>query len=843
MVRSLKVLFIVFLGAASLSCTRSKSTSSKVILDTSAVHHVGAQSTFPADRKVCYGVNVKGPGLEPFQPPQNACHPHRQIFMGFIESGHELHIEVPNGPERKVELYAYLLESGVNGPCPPWSETMDYSKVYRVGETAHPLELSGGDVSLEMTATYPGEGSDLKSQLGLATDCSSAGPGTPPIAGTVSVDPVYPVNGMNWADWVINDGSNPHNAADNPCTAGTSGHYGCLHGGELRKVNVPEVASCSGATAWDSLSAFKWDCYDSVGHAVFYSKMNGDKTLKDLVSEAGWIPNQVTVDVGGVQYQSPMGAWWGNPVMALPDNSAGITTTLPTAGTVYVADGARSTKGYIIGSSNISVVAKAGMVLVHETNCDTSTVAVGAGAHSCLLQADSKDFLWIEGYFGDPAPIANTAGLLFLNTNHSVITNSAFDRFYVGAYLYNSKHNKVKWVGTSNSGFMGLKLSNSANENHVQYFRSANEAQGGVQLVTSSKNVLQHLSLHNEGTNGLSLNSAGENYISGVVISNTGGKGISLSTSHQNTFSQITIANTANQGIYMGGNNNTFHNIAIGNMPGQGLAINNSSTNYFTNLIATHTSGAAYAIQGAGSTDNRFMGFLGTGFNGQKCQLASGAVVAGGLIDINCSDAGSDGSNTYSGNNSTATLRTSYDMSASFVGPIIVDDSQNGSDTSGSAAFDVSLDWNIFDNIFRGWGKDVAAFSAGAQDKCSAGTCRIWDWQLLSGDSTLLNRGGALDVPNGAFVQASTCPAEIDGNVVTTDQKPAPNTYLTNAIEVVGDYVGDEDGLCESNENCVYTPNVGAYQGHGDIGNLDYCDFQNGTLSNIFMLAHPLNGQ
>ena len=79
--------------------------------------------------------------------------------------------------------------------------------------------------------------------------------------------------------------------------------------------------------------------------------------------------------------------------------------------------------------------------------------------------------------------------------------------------------------------------------------------------------------------------------------------------------------------------------------------------------------------------------------------------------------------------------------------------------------------------------------------------------------------------------------------MVTTDQKPAPNTYLTNAIEVVGDYVGDEDGLCESNENCVYTPNVGAYQGHGDIGNLDYCDFQNGTLSNIFMLAHPLNGQ
>ena len=36
-------------------------------------------------------------------------------------------------------------------------------------------------------------------------------------------------------------------------------------------------------------------------------------------------------------------------------------------------------------------------------------------------------------------------------------------------------------------------------------------------------------------------------------------------------------------------------------------------------------------------------------------------------------------------------------------------------------------------------------------------------------------------------------------------------TVLRNAIEIIGDGIGDDDGLCGTNESCIYTPNIGAY--------------------------------
>ncbi|HNI90375.1 MAG TPA: hypothetical protein PKX55_19635, partial [Leptospiraceae bacterium] len=43
------------------------------------------------------------------------------------------------------------------------------------------------------------------------------------------------------------------------------------------------------------------------------------------------------------------------------------------------------------------------------------------------------------------------------------------------------------------------------------------------------------------------------------------------------------------------------------------------------------------------------------------------------------------------------------------------------------------------------------------------------------------------------------------------------DTILRNSIEILGDWKGDDDGLCESNEDCIYSPNIGVYQGHGSL--------------------------
>jgi hypothetical protein len=67
------------------------------------------------------------------------------------------------------------------------------------------------------------------------------------------------------------------------------------------------------------------------------------------------------------------------------------------------------------------------------------------------------------------------------------------------------------------------------------------------------------------------------------------------------------------------------------------------------------------------------------------------------------------------------------------------------------------------------------------------------------------------------------------------------STFLRNAIEVVGDGIGDDDGLCESNETCLYTPNFASYQGEGGLTSAG--SFTNGTITNVTQVKYKTNGE
>jgi hypothetical protein len=90
---------------------------------------------------------------------------------------------------------------------------------------------------------------------------------------------------------------------------------------------------------------------------------------------------------------------------------------------------------------------------------------------------------------------------------------------------------------------------------------------------------------------------------------------------------------------------------------------------------------------------------------------------------------------------------------------------------------------------------------------------------------------------NGAnLVGGSACPGAAAGNKTLTHVNTT--IYMKNAIEIDGD--GDGDGLCESNETCLYTPNFGAYQGHGTFGQ---CTFTDGIISGVKMFGYETNGR
>lgn len=67
-------------------------------------------------------------------------------------------------------------------------------------------------------------------------------------------------------------------------------------------------------------------------------------------------------------------------------------------------------------------------------------------------------------------------------------------------------------------------------------------------------------------------------------------------------------------------------------------------------------------------------------------------------------------------------------------------------------------------------------------------------------------------------------------------------TFLRNAVEVLFDNIGNDNGLCESGETCLYTPNIWAYQWHGPLL-LETVIGAGTTVTNVTLMKHLNNGR
>ncbi|MGE0614673.1 MAG: hypothetical protein AB7P04_03455, partial [Bacteriovoracia bacterium] len=167
-------------------------------------------------------------------------------------------------------------------------------------------------------------------------------------------------------------------------------------------------------------------------------------------------------------------------------------------------------------------------------------------------------------------------------------------------------------------------------------------------------------------------------------------------------------------------------------------------------------------------------------------------------------------------------------------------DTVNTNNTAGLSAFTSIVDWSRFENPFRLWGLDGGAFPAvNNRNRCVSGTCRIWDFRLSAADDQFLGYVEHGSTLNDPFVNGAACPAAVDGNV--TQVNSLGQTHLRHALEVIGSG-GNDNGLCESDETCFYTPNFGAYQGSGDYTTRS-CVFHDGAVSGVTMHAYPINGE
>ena len=657
------------------------------------------------------------------------------------------------------------------------------------------------------------------------------------------VEPLYATNGSNWNDYVKfpSTAAEKYSSALAPCPAGALDYRGCLNGGEYKKVVLHGITSCTGLTGIsDDEGWFDWEActIPNVGDsATFISKgLKPWLGLKTVLNSSGFKQNRIMVS--GNSMRSNYAQWWSNPVVILASNTTSVQI-LNSIGTIYVVPSFQYHHGFNIDADKISLVTLDGASINYQTTqtgaaantCDTNGEFAGASSR-CLIAAGSQKYLWIEVHTSSDFGSNDAHYGMYLyeithsRINDSAISKSAWGNVYIassrknlfsrllsfrsqgsGLYLDTSDHNKFETLRVHSSSSEGIFL-NGAQINTFGDVISTNNVGYGFYLSASHQNKIRELKTFNNSS-GLFVISSNENSITDFLGVGNEYSGIYMSGADRNNIVQATIAQNSDVGTHLyNSSENIFHHL-ISSANLYGVRIYQGTQNTFTQLVATNNS--AYAVSIESTNSNRFAGNFLTDSSG-SCSwdtLGSDQGLGVGCIPTT---------------SSTANVVFGKDLSATFF-PITSDDTINQSDATGGLAMHDSisdLDRYNFQHPYRSWGHQGTTAFATSMGRCISGqTCKIWDWSLNGIDTMIQNRSGDGVNPNTAFPNASSgaCPAQVHGNITATSIRSAANTYLLNAIEVMYDAFGNDNGLCENGEKCMYAPHYGAYQGSDIISN------------------------
>lgn len=645
-----------------------------------------------------------------------------------------------------------------------------------------------------------------------------------PDSGTlVTVEPVYAL-APDWNDYVrVADAfAEPWKQPGLLCDGTeTGGRNLCVHAGDKRRVSLVSPSACAGLSATDDLGAFTWVCREEASGVTFYGQLAPDKRLADLVTSAGWRANFVTVTSaaqGAVAHSVP-GTWWSNPVMGLPAGAATAVQRLDTARAIYVADVSTAVAGINLNADKQALVVARGATLSSAVTASTCRASTGEATNPSLramVCSGGQKFLWLEGDFDGVDGTASAIQLV--STSFARIASVRIKNADRALYADRSRNLRIgPALLTANLSELTLLSSNYNTVWQVHGFGDLEgpETGGTVQLDGASDNAIGDLL---GVANGVPPDSNG--LADGIWFFNT---------STDNTLTRCTFANNLNNGVGFdtaANDRNTLVSVLVAsNYDGvwfnQGGTSDNTTFSDLASVDARISGGGSGIRMANGTSNNKLTGRFVVGNNNTDCNIVGGTLP--GLTGSCQPDGASD-----------FTLRAGQSSATSFVGAVTTD-RVNASHASGRAAFAKSMDLWGFENDLRSWGLGTANYpdptSLGA---CSAGdTCQLWDWSLRSSDTVLR-------AVNGTFQDGQPCPPSASGNNTTTNRGSPAQTFLRAAVEVLGDEQGDEDGLCESNEVCLFLPNVGAYQGHGPLG---ACTFTDGAVSGVKLLGYTLNGR
>ena len=323
--------------------------------------------------------------------------------------------------------------------------------------------------------------------------------------------------------------------------------------------------------------------------------------------------------------------------------------------------------------------------------------------------------------------------------------------------------------------------------------------------------------------------------------------GIKIEGATDNVLINVTVANIgptiARDGIYVfaDSNNNIFANTAVTNSYGSGFHLDFSNWNFFENVASANNAWSGARTAAFRFNDSSYNYFTGVVLAGNSpttdhCDVELPDTMDAGLTvarDGCATDGGSD-----------AQVINGVTLANAFVGKV-EGDTVNQHGATGTTTYDDIVDWTTFSTLYRGWGREGSAFPASDHmSRCSSEeTCRIWDWALSLSDAVIRNVETELPTGDDTARHLWSASTEADcAGIPGSDWGPdlcslpgldrqgwcealdgdwtsdkCSSVFLRNAVEVLDDRIGNENGLCESGETCLFTPNIGSYQGHGTV--------------------------
>lgn len=733
---------------------------------------------------------------------------------------------------------------------------------YRLDGTV-PTDCGNGTGTTGASVGIPVLASNNTSQDFRAIACDEAGNASTSVSRTYTwLEPnhlKFYTNTSNWNDWINNSTPGTRGAALCP------GSGDCIHGAQYLEVDVPELSSCTGLSAMDVNDVFIWEC-DDTGNVKFtnHRGFKDGKGLGDLLDPTAW--KSLHVDISGASLlstvrTSPNTTTWGNTVSALPASATnGTMQTLTAAGTLYTYNTSTNiAAAYNITANNIGIVNVGGDGTKLEINttattnhCDAAN-AVGASNSKCMVVAKNRSYVWVEGEFDGRNTQLAVHMIYYHTTIYSTIHNSKiYDSGETGINFNNADKNFVSDVevyehevggsasiylqgGSSDNKFykwdayegnVGLWITGSSANNNFKSFRVAHHQDTGIYVDASHGNKFQDGIV--TGTDDTASAGIGFHTFSGTqdtivvgLVSFNNFLNVNFDNGSGNILMNATLANGsdgADGGLLIDNPSldNSLLRIISVNQAGSGIKHSygggNRNNAHYDISLADNPDG--FNITSGGAHQNPFQGILDFENNTTDCN------VSGGTKGINsaCSDT-TGGSNVF-------TYDTSSGLSAtSFVG--------KGA-TPGYATLNGTDGWINGLNFYQAYGQDGAGF--GTRGPCETGeTCALYDWALATGDG----------VAKGLFSAPSGTNSASD-NITHTFVTGGAQSILRYAVEVnpldYHTFSGDQDGICENGEVCVINPNMGAYQGHGNLVDTP-TDITTGTpFNNIKLLQWDTNG-